>query len=711
MQHHLSCLLVAAFTSVASGCAHHYPPTTDPNDSPTYEVCRTIDVDTAFEKEQACPEWRKIGFAADPTGACPVPVDHEGHSWTVSSLFGTSPPSALPPALTPFCLYKTDATGDILTGLNANLQSLVAQGRLERVDSSCAAVSTAAQPRLVSATWKRYSQHFLAQAGQVDLTRLLPKCAGPSVRLAIVDTQPDGLVTKGNSEHGFTLANLARRLVCTGEPDDNPRCAADVTSSLALPIVDFDRNDPVKKTEMDETNGGFYGSVDRLAHAVWQELGRAVEDQRLVLNLSVAWDGTRFGGLEQRVRDMPVPVQALYRTLQVASCRGALVVAAAGNRQGGFDEAEGPLLPGGWERRDAPGDRACQRLDTERSREGSAYHRSDKPKKNREPLVYAVSGVRASGSPLANARAGSEPPRVAYGDHAVVESPAGTGPTAILTGSSVSTTVVSATAATVWHLRPDLSRSRLMELVYRSGKDLERNADFHNAPPQAPPGVRRIALCQAIASACRDGGLCADGPPDCRQAPLPRQLSTISSCQDTQNTVNLAAATETYKLIGEAPLCGPRKIFFDPDHGPPTDPCPGHQFFGVVARPWTHTQPGSNPCSACGDDEPENEGGGLVAGGRRGMSRAQPSDHATLHVEIDPGWTGGTLSEAFLDIGELSFALALPTLEAGSCATITGIERHLLKPSDDGLEPPVVLRFRVDSEPVASVEIPAFIDG
>jgi hypothetical protein len=34
--------------------------------------------------------------------------------------------------------------------------------------------------------------------------------------------------------------------------------------------------------------------------------------------------------------------------LRVASCRGALIIAAAGNRTGGPDDLGGPMFPAGW---------------------------------------------------------------------------------------------------------------------------------------------------------------------------------------------------------------------------------------------------------------------------------------------------------------------------------------------------------------------------
>src|SRR6185295_8822360 len=158
--------------------------------------------------------------------------------------------------------------------------------------------------------------------------------------------------------------------------------------------------------------------------------------RRIVMNLSVGWPAA-FGGSEAVIDDMPAPVQAALAVLEFASCRGAIVVAAAGNRSWGPDGDTGPLYPAGWEVRPAPGLQAC--IDR-----GAQPRPADFPPATStvyRPLLYAVGGVQANNRVLANSRPASEPRLTAFADHAVVDDTTGA-PTAVLSGTSVSTLLV-----------------------------------------------------------------------------------------------------------------------------------------------------------------------------------------------------------------------------------------------------------------------------
>ena len=155
---------------------------------------------------------------------------------------------------------------------------------LVKVEKDCAAISG-------SANWEGASRTFLDQAGstrfQIDNR--------PRVRLAFLDTQPTGMgvsTAPGNSHHGYTLTHIARNLVCGGSAPSN-LCAAQITTRLALPITHFNAKKQ-KLTRTDLVRGGYIGMQGDLANAIrskvdawWSENKQA----RLVLNLSVAWDG------------------------------------------------------------------------------------------------------------------------------------------------------------------------------------------------------------------------------------------------------------------------------------------------------------------------------------------------------------------------------------------------------------------------------------
>ncbi|HEV2853668.1 MAG TPA: S8/S53 family peptidase [Thermoanaerobaculia bacterium] len=413
---------------------------------------------------------------------------------------------------------------------------------LVRFDQDCAALSASATIEPAGEDWDKQFKRFLTQAGKPEEPLNITNRLG--VRLAFLDTQPDGEGTPrecGRSPHGYTLANIARQLVCTPGPDEH--CAAQITTRLAMPIIDFDPKES-KHNRTDTVRGGFLGMQSDLAEAIRSEVDdwrNAKEQQHLVLNLSMAWDGNLFGGLdEQQISEMRAGSQAVYRALQYAAGFDVLVLAAAGNQKRAPCENNGPLLPGAWER-------------------GEPLQSCNKPLMP-EPVVYAVGGVRSDGTPLLNARPGGMPPRAAYGENAVVPSGDSEGHTAMLTGSSVATAVVSSIAAIVWDSRPDLDSRGVMDLLYQSGNELDLKADFWaglSAPPQAPfPMTHRISLCDALDRACH-------GRPDC----------PVQKCPPWEPEPPFV------KKGKENPVLG-------------------------TCQPWLYPQPERPPCAACVTDPP-----------------------------------------------------------------------------------------------------------
>jgi hypothetical protein len=370
---------------------------------------------------------------------------------------------------------------------------------LVRLDRDCAAMSVAGSGDLTPADLEALSAQFFAAAGRprgMEINNQL------GVRLAFVDTEPtgDGVPTHpGNAKHGYTLAHIARRLVCS--PQHPERCAARITTRLALPILDFDAASE-SETKIDSNHGGGIGTQMDLADAIYGEvnewrahLPRADAPQHLVLNLSLGWDPALFGGgKEASIADLQAGTQAVYRALQYAKSLDVLVLAAAGNKRDCCPQTSGPLLPAAWEQ-GAPSDDA---------------HRDS----TLTPLVYAVGGVDAYGSALGNARPDGMPPRAAIGENAVVtawnEGEKQFSSTWLYTGSSVATAVVSSTAALVWDSFPLLDSAAVMKTLYDSGKPLPMMASFTaNGPSTTPLQTHQIAVCNALRYACTlNGGPC-----------------------------------------------------------------------------------------------------------------------------------------------------------------------------------------------------------
>jgi Subtilase family len=525
-----------------------------------------------LDTSKACANWRWIGIRSPTAAQCPqVP------GWRVSPLFAPKLPGQEPynqqqkpcdqqknfdeqqtseklsgaeaiEELNRFCVYE-------IADANKELRDVpfppAVSADLVRFDQDCAAISpTAISPPadrdLSQATWEDVSDYFLRQVGGTPSFTINRQVGGTppfkiknqlGVRLAFLDTQPTHVGVPdnpGNSMHGYTLAHIAQHLVCSPETGD---CAALITTQLALQYMKFDpRSQTFSKVE---PLGGSIGTQSDLANAIvrevksWQE---SKAQRRLVLNISVGWDPTFFGGLDVAQRcEMRAGTQAVYLALQYAKSLDVLVLAAAGNQTKCPLPTEGPLLPAAWERGDAPW-KSCG-------------------KNPNAPLVYAVSGVQSQGKPLFNARYGAMPRRVTYAENAIV-------PTGDpiqrrnYTGSSVATAVASSIAAVVWDSFPGLKPDELMHILDTSGTELEFSADFWFGAgalptPQAPK-VHRLSLCTALEAAACDG----------KPGPCPIR----SSCD---------------------PWVRERVVF--PSWG-------SNQPLETTCDPWLHPQPGDPPC-------------------------------------------------------------------------------------------------------------------
>jgi hypothetical protein len=517
-------------------------------------------------------------------------------------------------------------------------------------------------------------EHFLNQAGK---PLPLPITGSQPVRLAFVDTaatrETDPENFKGTSSHGFSLINMAEQMLC-----DGPDCLAQVTAQLAL-VYEWPRpgcagfNRRVNNPDCrNVTEGGNVGLISELAQAIYRETDRwldvAPPGQRLVINLSVGWLPL-FGGGET-VANMPANVQAVYRALEQASCRGALVLAAAGNAKNGPSESVGPLYPAAWEQFAAPRGAACfQALG------GPPPVPLPPPAGDRRSIVYAVGGVRDNGQPLFNSREQGEPRMAAFGDHAVVVTPPVSGVTqsTMLTGTSVSTAVVSAAAAAVWYYQPGLAPHEVIDFVYGSGPSLGRDADFcrtgtpANPCPLPVPVVRQVSVCAAADAACATGGPFCPGPGFTCPAPAPLDLSGVdfASFVQTAETVSIESLDQTLT----DPACVDEVIYYLAGTAP-VNPCPHEQYHGVWAETWqAGGQPGSHPCPAC---------------------TTTYSSPGTFYIEID-GEFAGDLSEPVLKCAGDVFVLPLTEpISAGYKGVVTEVPCQALSP--------VELSFTVDGD-------------
>jgi hypothetical protein len=604
-----------------------------------------VRVDPPRDPDAQRSAWRWIGLSADPNAAaCPEPSPQAG--WTTQALF----PGTDNRALARFCVYETSWPQPA----PPHVDGLV---RLERdamaVLPSGSALEDAVGPAMVA--------HFLSQAGDFE-----PPSAGPaSVRLAVVDTaatrDSGGENFVGTSPHGYALLNLAKRLSCAGI--DESACAAQVSARLALGWECFDRERRDAACH-NLAEGGLFGLISEMASAIHAEVQRwrAVGPGRLVINLSIGW-GPAWGGQEALVTDMPVPVAAVYMALEDAVCRGAWVLAAAGNREGGPTPEIGPIFPASWETRPAPSFATCTALGLAPS---AAHFPAPGAGGVYRPLVYGVGGVRADDLLLANSRPLAAPPLAAFGDHAVVATLGGPR-TEALTGSSVATLVASVATALAAYYRPDLRPFELVQAVYQGGRDLGRRADFcqGGSPcPQAALAVRRVTSCETLAYVCRNGGgLCPASLPAC---PLAQALE-LGAVNWTAFDVGAIKLDLTALTSLDAPLseCRGERL----RHAPlaaPVDPCPHWQYYARSPARATEPQPGSYPCPNC----------------------TYGVDAGSVYVEIDPSYEG-ELSAATLKCGEQTWSVGGPEpWVAGDQAEI----QNVVCPAGENLQ----LAFTVD---------------
>lgn len=460
---------------------------------------------------KACAEWRWIGISR-PEVRCP-----EVRGWTVRPLFPQLAP--VRPRSGDYCAQdKSEKIPDpeLIRELNRFCVYEIADPKqrsrdvrfpragtdLVRVDQDCAALSLS-EKYLDSKKWPsddKEATAFLAQAGKPE--SLIKTDQRLGVRLAFLDTQPTGVgvpTHQGNSPHGYTLARLAHELVCA--PGSKESCAAQITTRLALPLLAFDPKDPTRNL-IAPTRGGYFGMQSHLAQAIREEVDSWRADnprQHLVLNLSMAWDGNLFGGLNgEQITELRAGTQAVYQALRYATSFDALVLTAAGNQKRKPCANYGPLLPAAWE----------EKAPQEERRRGVQD----------VPLLYAVGGLQADGKFLANARPGGMPRRAAYGE------------TSLFAGSSVATAVASSIAAVVWNSFPELDSREVMQILDATVKknQLQDNADFWFRPssPSAPK-IQRLSLCTALETACNRPGVsscpipipCRDGESKGRLTP------------------------------------------------------------------------------------------------------------------------------------------------------------------------------------------------
>jgi hypothetical protein len=402
------------------------------------------------------------------------------------------------------------------------------------------------------------------------------------VKVAIVDnlpTLPPGSAPWSSplGGHGRELAAIVRDLSC----DNAGRCAVHVGTRQAMSL----QAGPGVGEIVDlNTDPGDFGSLSALAAAIREEVAAWEADgtyDELVLNLSLAWHPA-FGGADDPA-ERP-DTAAVHAALVDAQCRGALIIAAAGNTAGGSELDEGPLLPAAWATLTTT-DSDCLAA----TGQPAAYPDA--------PLLYAASGVDHWKKDIDTARPGSRSPWAAYADTFSLAT--ATSPMAARTGTSLSTAVVSTAAASVLAWRPNLTPHAAMTALHTSGVHVGTAASWFT-DAGLPSSARQVRVCQALASACQSN----PGPTGCTSATQP-SCSTLNphlSASATARAAWIAAAGAGLYVPVPVPDGGvcPGALA---RHSPAPEPdlaCPEVQLYDDGATvPFTDPQPEDGHCPTC----------------------------------------------------------------------------------------------------------------
>lgn len=427
---------------------------------------------------QVCPGWRQIA-RRHASGDCPNIASPNG-GWQGSKMFpGWTEANSWAGR---YCIYDFLGAGlpqgNDLLALKKPAFQVVAPDCI--ANTAQTSLDEQLNPELSRLTESRID----AVTGQeIDIDGTASGREG--VRVAVVDTTPPVDPANPRDDHGIVVAELITD-IAHGCETYSPFCKVVIDNVLGLPRYGL------MKADVDTTGrGGFAGFHSDLARGVYTAVRNwelAGGSYKLIINLSVGWLPP-FG-----VAGQSPAVDALQLALQRASCKGAVIIAAAGNDSD--DCLEGPLMPAAWEELAAPTATECPLEPIGIAAPvspGSATYL---------PLVYSVGGVDYDDEAVSVSRPGGRPRLAAIADHVVGSD---LGRTA-RTGTSMAAATVSGIAALVWSYRDTLTGPEIMELLWDAGVPTGDSSDYSLGG--AAYEIRRATACGALSEACATPGDC-----------------------------------------------------------------------------------------------------------------------------------------------------------------------------------------------------------
>ena len=458
-----------------------------------------------------CGGNRWIGIK--PGGsACTTFLPAGPTSWQAANLFGGTTVSNLER----YCVFEwNDAVNPTPTAADVAALSASA-GALKGFAEDCPVIAPLAFPEEISVRHRR-SMHEAAGG----LSSLPASASLAPTRLAVVDNAPDSLdVPRAGAvdmrllpriqphtapapygEHGEVLAYIGRDLGC---PEEKGACPVHVETALAL------RDGGSSKPD---ATGGLSGRRGDLAQAVrrtvadWKDDLGSGGEARLVINLSVGWEDHPEDDdcHVAKVEDLNAPSLAVYDALVEARCHGAFIVAAAGNDTGSGSSG-GLVCPAHfatWATPECGKKTYDVEFDSVYAEETGLQARP--PTTKYDPLVHPIGAVDFGDQPLSPHRPRSLPRVVAPGflgasyEGYFSSFQSSTLPAVApypLTGTSVSTLVVSAIVAAGWAYDPQRAPADIMTAVYDFGAPLSPTAEV--SPLTTPARVHRASLCRTL---------------------------------------------------------------------------------------------------------------------------------------------------------------------------------------------------------------------
>lgn len=405
-----------------------------------------------------------------------------------------------------------------------------------------------------------------------------PWSGAPRVTIGVPDTSPrnsyQGEIPVGRDlHHGYNVARIAERISCPL----GPPCPARIMTDQALHLPSSPEGE--YRGTIAELAASVRAIVDRWEHP---ELERReggpssiLLKGRLVINLSIGWDPASDKGCEPSptaTDDVNIGAllvtQLLHQQLEYAVCKGALVIAAAGNDLGYGPKQHGLMCPARWESQLPPSEARCAELGVPGAEPAGAF-------------IYAVGAIDYDRRPLYTTRFFGLPGLVALGHRGVaLGDPSVSRP---LTGSSVSAAAAAGVAASVWAARPTLSAEQVMKIVASSGVPLSaKELPTWAAQPGIAP--RRISLCRAMVAACSAG---------------PCPFAIPSGCVDPELPSEEGPEAPPFALTDqEETLYEEVWTNLDPPNAMPMAPL-GDPLLPSATNADIHPQPTDPPCPTC----------------------------------------------------------------------------------------------------------------